>query len=51
MNPKFRRCSHLGCALNLIDGYYECPCHGSKFDKNGKIVDGPALKNIKKIIK
>ncbi|MDD6301998.1 MAG: FAD-dependent oxidoreductase [Bacillales bacterium] len=49
INIKTNRCSHMGCALkhNKIDGTYECPCHGSRFDMNGKVLDGPAQKNIK----
>lgn len=46
--PKLKRCSHLGCALKWIEEeqVYECPCHGSKYDKNGKLIDGPAINNI-----
>lgn len=45
-----KRCTHLGCALKYIDSeeVYECPCHGSKYDKNGKVIIGPALKDLKK---
>ena len=44
------RCSHMGSALiyNEVDHVYECPCHGSRFLKNGKVINGPAKKNIKK---
>lgn len=42
------RCSHLGCKLhyNSVDNTYECMCHGSKYDKNGKIIETPAQKDI-----
>lgn len=45
-----KRCTHLGCALryNASEDTYECPCHGSKYDKNGKVIVGPALKDLKK---
>ncbi len=45
---KTPRCSHLGCALNYNESEkcYECSCHGSKFNKNGKIIEGPANKNL-----
>lgn len=45
-----KRCTHLGCALryNASEDTYECPCHGSKYDKNGKVLVGPALKDLKK---
>ena len=42
------RCKHLGCALNYnsLDQTYECPCHGSKYDKDGNIIDTPTQKKI-----
>jgi len=44
------RCTHIGCALkfNNVENVYECPCHGSRFDVNGKLLDGPAVKDLKK---
>ena len=43
-----KRCKHLGCALhyNPIDETYECRCHGSKYDKDGNIVETPTQKPI-----
>ena len=43
-----KRCSHLGCGLhyNSCDQTYECRCHGSKYDKDGNIIETPAQKNI-----
>ncbi len=43
------RCTHLGCKLvwNKKERTWDCPCHGSKFDKNGNILNGPANKNLK----
>lgn len=37
-------CTHLGCIANWKseDNVIACPCHGSKFDKEGKVIDGPA---------
>lgn len=45
------RCSHLKTALlyNKIENTWECPSHGSRFDKKGNVLDGPAQK--KKIIR
>ena len=45
---KTKRCKHLGCALNFneVDQTYECPCHGSKYDKDGNIIDTPTQKAI-----
>ena len=37
-------CTHLGCITNwkAEDGLVACPCHGSKFDREGNVVEGPA---------
>lgn len=45
-----KKCPHLGCELiyNEIENTWDCPCHGSRFNKEGKVIDGPANKNIKK---
>ncbi|WP_316630254.1 FAD-dependent oxidoreductase [uncultured Ruminococcus sp.] len=39
-----KRCPHLGCALkwNSAERSWDCPCHGSRFDKHGKVLDNPA---------
>lgn len=46
---KTPRCKHLGCALmyNELEQTWECPCHGSRYDINGKVLDGPSKKNLK----
>lgn len=42
------RCTHLGCKLtyNEHEGTYDCPCHGSRFDKEGRVINGPAQKTL-----
>lgn len=35
-------CTHLGCNVKHIGQGFECPCHGSRFDENGQVVQGPA---------
>lgn len=44
-----KRCPHLGCALkwNKNEHSWDCPCHGSRFDKNGYVLDNPANGNLK----
>lgn len=43
-----KRCTHLGCALkwNKQERTWDCPCHGSRFDKSGGVIDNPAKKDI-----
>lgn len=43
------RCSHMGCRLkwNETTQSFDCPCHGSRFDKYGHILDNPAVKRKK----
>jgi Rieske Fe-S protein len=38
------RCTHRGCIVRFDDAdqQWECPCHGSRFDRSGAIIDGPA---------
>ena len=45
--PTPKRCTHLGCALsrNREEGSYDCPCHGSRFDEHGHVLDNPAMKH------
>ena len=37
-------CTHLGCRLTPGADGFSCPCHGSHFDLNGKVLNGPAVK-------
>ena len=40
-------CTHAGCALNeVVDGTIVCPCHGSKFNLDGSVANGPATKPL-----
>jgi cytochrome b6-f complex iron-sulfur subunit len=37
-------CTHLGCVVpwNVANDKFMCPCHGSQYDRTGKVVRGPA---------
>ena len=35
-------CTHLGCTVSVTPRALICPCHGSTFDRSGKVLEGPA---------
>jgi len=43
-------CSHLGCVLswNSAEKTWDCPCHGARFDYDGKVIHAPAIKDLPK---
>ena len=44
ITPTTKRCPHLGCALkwNKAEHTWDCPCHGSRFEKDGSLIDNPS---------
>lgn len=42
------KCPHLGCQLewNPDEKSWDCPCHGSRFDYKGRLIDNPAMKGL-----
>ncbi|HKM33232.1 MAG TPA: FAD-dependent oxidoreductase [Lachnospiraceae bacterium] len=47
LTPTPKRCSHLGCALKWNDAEqtWDCPCHGSRYEKDGTLIDNPSKKD------
>lgn len=44
-------CTHLGCVVgwNRSERIWECPCHGSRFDRFGKVLNGPASQDLARV--
>ncbi|HWA06691.1 MAG TPA: Rieske 2Fe-2S domain-containing protein, partial [Ignavibacteria bacterium] len=44
-------CPHLKCVIewNKTENTWDCPCHGSRFEATGKVINGPALSDLKPI--
>lgn len=44
------KCTHLGCTINSVEhNRLLCPCHGSEYDLDGKVLKGPAYKNLEEV--
>ena len=48
LRPTGPRCPHLGCALhwNRQEHSWDCSCHGSRFDRQGKVLNNPATDDL-----
>ncbi|XAZ82134.1 Rieske (2Fe-2S) protein (plasmid) [Fibrella sp. ES10-3-2-2] len=42
------QCTHQGNDLNAHDGYLSCPAHGSEYDTDGRVTEGPAEESLKR---
>ena len=49
LKPARPRCPHMGCALkwNPQERTWDCPCHGSRFTREGRLIDNPATGDLK----
>ncbi len=45
-------CVHLGCLYQWqpVSNRFECPCHGSKYQKNGTYIEGPAPRSLDRMV-
>ncbi|OGU13085.1 MAG: cytochrome B6 [Geobacteraceae bacterium GWC2_53_11] len=41
-------CTHLGCTVTVTEDALACPCHGSRFDRQGKVLKGPADRSLER---
>lgn len=39
-------CPHLGCGVETAGEGFACPCHGSSFDRQGRVLGGPAPRGL-----
>lgn len=48
----YKVCTHLGCIYDWqpVNNRFECPCHGSKFQKDGTYLEGPAPRSLDRMV-
>lgn len=51
LHERSAACPHLGCivAWNSAEKTWDCPCHGSRFDKFGEVFNGPANTGLTRV--
>lgn len=42
-------CTHLGCTVSVTPDGMVCPCHGSRFDRQGVVLTGPAQRPLPRL--
>jgi glycine/D-amino acid oxidase-like deaminating enzyme/nitrite reductase/ring-hydroxylating ferredoxin subunit len=50
LHPLSAVCTHLGCIVhwNSLEGTWDCPCHGSRFGTDGRVLNGPAVTGLER---
>jgi cytochrome b6-f complex iron-sulfur subunit len=48
----YKVCTHLGCLYKWVPSQdrFECPCHGSKYEKDGTWIEGPAPRSLDRFV-
>jgi cytochrome b6-f complex iron-sulfur subunit len=42
-------CPHLGCVVNMKDDGFTCPCHGSRYQLDGSLINGPSNRPLRSL--
>ena len=44
-------CTHVGCIVhwNPLETCWDCPCHGSQFQPDGSVINGPAIRPLAEV--
>lgn len=43
-------CTHRGCAVRVLPAGFQCPCHGSEYDSDGNVMQGPTRNPLRRFI-
>jgi Rieske Fe-S protein len=43
-------CTHAGCEVRVLPNEFECPCHGSAYNRDGSVSNGPASRPLQRFV-